>query len=247
MLEKSSAAFLETDPKPDTTLDPYCMVVTRWFNEKNHVSTTLEIKSPHLISALRNLVSYYPDNSSLHMGDIIKIEDPPALIYHYRNELQQYALAKGTDAKTKLHITYVLKYLHVHMGEQMVEFNMHLAHGLIAYKYLWMPFRSGGWIYHPAEDELLFFEQGAYGTAEDTRVFELKCHRVNYNGEKTGLEKRTLVIPAYDYPREVTALPVYPLEFHNDPEGLQRRLTARAKVFLGLRGVQARDHKVQAT
>ncbi|KAF2231063.1 P-loop containing nucleoside triphosphate hydrolase protein, partial [Viridothelium virens] len=222
----------------------YCMVATRWFDLKNkYLKTTLEIKSPALINALRTLVPYYPDNTSLHMDKTIKVEDPPALIYHYRNELHEYAQAQDVDAKTKLHISYVLRYLATIMGEQIEEFNTHLDHGLIDYKNLWMIFRSGGWVYQPGKDQLYFFEQGAYGMTDGVASFDLKCHMVNYDGKNVGLEQTNLCIHKYEYPRDITALPVYPLNFHGDPKGLKRRLISRAQAFLELRGVQAREHK----
>ncbi|KAL9092101.1 MAG: hypothetical protein Q9165_004534 [Trypethelium subeluteriae] len=245
VLEKSSTTFLEAEAKPDTTLDPYCMVATRWFEGKNkYIKTTLEIKSPALINALRTLVPYYPDNTSLHMDKTIKIEDPPALIYHYRNELQEYAQAQDVDAKTKLHISYVLRYLVTIMGEQIEEFNTHLDHGLIDYKNLWMIFRPGGWVYQPGKDQLYFLQHGAYGITESADSFHLRCHMVNYDGKNVGLEQTVLYIYKYEYPRDITALSVYPLSLHGDPKGLKRRLISRAQAFLELRGVQAREHKM---
>jgi hypothetical protein len=245
VLEKSSTGYLEINTKPDTTLDPYCMVVTRWFNDKNrHEKTTLEIKSPLLIQALRKLITYYPDNPDLTIGKVIKVEDPPAMIYHYRQELAEYAQSDAIDAKTKLHINYVLKYLRVHMGETIDEHETHLSLGLVHFQNLWMIFRSGDLVYEPGSDQLWFFEQGSYTDICGSKVFALKCHRINYNGKDVGTESSTLYIPVYQNPRELTALPVYPQGFHENPEELRQRMLERGRVFLDLRGVQMRDHKV---
>jgi hypothetical protein len=52
-------------------------------------STLIVIKSRAVIHALRTVVGYYPDSS--FTGDTVKIREPFPVLYHYREELMEYA------------------------------------------------------------------------------------------------------------------------------------------------------------
>ncbi|KAI9736323.1 MAG: hypothetical protein M1834_001209 [Cirrosporium novae-zelandiae] len=223
--------------------DEYCMVITRRFDQDNKlISTTLKIQSPFLLKAFRTIVKYYPDNP-VNIGNTVNVKDPPALIYHYRHELAEYASQEDVDDQTKLHIDYVLEHLQIYIGEDIQQCDKYLAKGLIKFEWLWMIFRSGGLVYSSKSDQLYFFQRGELTqTQSGELVYKLHCNIVNYDGKDVGKEEVQLFIPAYESARELTALVIMPLEHCVDVEGLKNKLIKRANTFLELRGVHARNH-----
>jgi hypothetical protein len=241
VLEPSSKPFVPqiNEPVQLTLFDEYCLVVTREFDAMNVLqSTTLKIQSPYVIKALRDVVRYYPDNP-VDVSDVITVGDPPALIYHYRNELQAYAKRSGIDENTKLHISYVMAYLQVQIGADMASLDKHLAKNLIKFDWLWMIFRPGDLVYSPKSEELYFFKKAEY--TEGTG-YTLYCYNNSYDGTGVGRNNCTLFIPCFSEPRELFELPIIPLKLFPDPEGVKQRLALRGKRFLALRGVHSQQH-----
>jgi hypothetical protein len=227
--------------------DEYCMIITRKFDQENRLkSTILKIQSPYLIKALREIVKYYPDNP-VDVGNTITVEEPPALIFHYRKELETYAQTESTADETKLHIDYVLTYLELQMGSDIKRYDDHIARGLIKFEWLWMIFRSGCIVYESETDQLYYFHSGTYKNIGRDIVMELKCTNINYDGTKVGKEEHSLSIGSFETARELTSLRLVPLELLTDIDGLKARLKERAKRFLGLRGIHAQHHSVSDT
>ncbi|KAF2161290.1 hypothetical protein M409DRAFT_59287 [Zasmidium cellare ATCC 36951] len=246
VLVKGSEAFdPRQDPKkarkPSSLLDPYCLVVTRRYNVAGMLEgIVLEIQSQEVIRIIREIVTYYPDNS-FRMGDTIKCEDPPKLIYYYRHELASYAARLGND-RAATHIGFVLNFLQSHIGHEIENYEAFLAMGLVSFKHMWMIFKPGSLVYHRETDQLYFLEKGTYTETECGPVYALECHYVDYDGNKVGKVKRTLVIKAFSNQRELDMIPTIPLDKHLEPEALKERLKTRAKRFLALRGIHALHH-----
>jgi len=243
---KQSTKPFECTAQKDTysVFDEYCLVVTRRFDQENKlITTTLRIQSPFLIKALRAIVKYYPDNP-VDVGNSITVGDPPALICHYRHELEDYARRKEVDDQTKLHIDYVLTYLRLHIGEEIEQCEKHLAKGLIKFQWLWMIFRSSELVYSDKADQLYFFQRGEYKNIKSGPAFLLHCNIINYDGKNVGKEQCTLAIPFYESPRELSTLTAMPLKLCKDVEGLKSRMIARAHRFLQLRDIHPQYHDV---
>ncbi|KAE8443280.1 hypothetical protein EG329_001996 [Mollisiaceae sp. DMI_Dod_QoI] len=234
---------LSARPEATTIFDEYCMIVTRRFDQEVRlISTTLKIQSPFLIKAFRALVSYYPDNP-VDIGSAINVKDPPALIFHYRTELAEYARREEVDHDTKLHIDYVLEYLQAHIGDSVEQFDNYRARGLVNFHNLWMMFRSGNLVYSSTADQIYYFERGELAQLQDQgRGFLLYCKIVNYDGKTIGRQQVKLFIPVFESPREITSLEVMPIEHSGDVEKLKSRLIERAALFLGLRGIHTKQH-----
>lgn len=228
--------------RKDTLLDPYCLVITRRFGQFGDLQCTVaEIQSPYVIHALRELVSYYPDNS-FRIGETIKCEDPPKLIYYYRKELAEYQKRSQTDARTTQHIGFLLNFLYCHIGEAIEQYETFLAAGFVKFDHIWMMFKPGSLVYEHETEQLYFFEKGDYTQTNCGPVFALQCHYVDYNGEKLGKAKQTLHIRAFDNPREISARLVLPLALCANADELKQSLPVRARRFLELRGIHSLQH-----
>ena len=228
--------------KPNSILDPYCMVLTRRFNRFGQVeSTVLELQSPGLIHVIRELVTYYSDDS-FRVGDTIRFEDPPELLYYYRKELAEHMARRDTDERTKLHISFALNFLYSHIGEQIKRYEDFLEAGMIKFGNLWMMFRPGSLVYERETEQLYFLQRSERAETTCGTIYTLTCDNIDYNGEKIGKVQRTLAIPSFGNPRTVSSLPYLPLDLCEDPEGIKRKLLVRAKRFLELRGIHSLQH-----
>lgn len=200
----------------------------------------LEIQSQELIRIIREIVTYYPDNS-FRMGDTIKCEDPPRMIYYYRHELAAYKARLGND-RAATHIGFLLNFLHSHLGHEIDNYEAFLSMGLVSFKHLWMMFKPGSLVYHRETDQLYYLEKGSYVETQCGTVFALECYYVDYSGQKVGKVKRNLTIKSFSNQREIGVIPVIPLDKHLEPDALKARLQTRAQRFLNLRGIHSLQH-----
>lgn len=246
VLIKGSEAF---DPKQDprkarktsSLLDPYCLVVTRRYNSMGMLQDTIvEIQSQELIRIIREIVTYYPDNS-FRMGDTIKCEDPPKLVYYYRHELAEHQARLGND-RAGVHIGFMLNYLYSLIGHNIENYEAFLSMGLVPFKHIWMMFKPGAYVYERETEQLYYLEKGSYKELPCGLVYALECYYIDYTGEKVGKVKRYLQIRAFENQREIATIPIIPLDKYPDPKGLKTRLQVRAKRFLALRCIHALQH-----
>ena len=250
ILMKGSEQF---DPKVDQSkvrratsiLDPYCMVITRRFNRFGDLEVTLlEIQSPGLVQVLRDLVKYYHDDS-FRVGETIKFEDPPQLLYYYRKELAEYGDRPDTDERTKMHITFALNFLYSHIGDMIKSYEEFLAAEMINFGHLWMMFKPGMLIYERETEELYYLNKGDIMETQCGIMYALTCYNIDYNGERLGKVHRSITIPRFGSPRTIASLPILPLDFHADPEAVKEKLLARAKRFMELRGIHNLQHSTK--
>ncbi|KAF7194480.1 ATPase family AAA domain-containing protein 3A-like [Pseudocercospora fuligena] len=228
--------------KVDALLDPYCLVITRRYNMMGLLeSTILEIQSPALCQAIRNVVTYYPDQS-FRVGATIKCDDPPKLIYYHRHELAAYKEREDTDERTKRQLDLLLGFLHAHIGNQIEQYEAFLAAGMVKFSHLWMMFKPGTLVYEAETQQLFYLKKGEYAETPCGKVYALECEYVDYDGEKIGTATRVLKINGFGNPREVDFLPFRPLALCAASEDISKKAMARAQRFLQLRGIHNLQH-----
>jgi hypothetical protein len=82
------------------------LVLTRYYTPRKELGATqLEIKSPYIKAALKEIIQSYPGVNIKSSGPINIMGDPMCL-FHYRNELQTYA-SKVRDKNSKEHVTFL--------------------------------------------------------------------------------------------------------------------------------------------
>ena len=231
--------------KASSILDPYCMVVTRRFNRFGELeSTLLEIQSPSLIKVIRQLVSYYSDGS-FRIGETIKFEDPPKLLYYYRKELAEYKEHDEVDQRTKVHTGFALNFLYSHLGAKIKEYDDFFSAGMIKFGHLWMMFRPGSLIYEQETKQLYYLQRGENVETNCGPMYALTCYYTDYNGEKVGKVQHTIAIAGFGNARTITSLPVLPLDLCEKPEAVKEELLARAQRFMDLRGIHNVQHSTK--
>jgi hypothetical protein len=125
-------------------------------------STLIIIKSRAVIHALRTVVGYYPDSS--FTGDTVKIREPFPVLYHYREELYEYACQfpyrfNNFGCKEDLNmagdIRSLLSLFHEICGRRVVDelARYKLEVPTCTHDMLWMLFKPGTDIYVDANDD----------------------------------------------------------------------------------------------
>ncbi|KAJ5711737.1 ATPase AAA-type core [Penicillium malachiteum] len=172
-------------------------------------------------------------------------------IYHHREKLAQYRekIVENHDdeytATCKEHIDIMLGYIYdlVEIGLRDVELLFSSSTPKTTFSSLWLLFKPGSDVY--------VREYGTYNTYVIESVtggfFSRKsgsrsssyCVTVwymnYYGGKYLTRSTRRIYIPAFEYEREITSLPLYPVQYHVDenPENpLRQQLIERGKRFV---------------
>lgn len=221
------------------------LVLTSYFNAREELDyTELEIRSPHVIAALREVVVEYPGMNL--QSQKITIQGLPTCFFHYRGELQEYSIALQDPMATK-HVAFALDYMYQTLHNELVSY-YHLmltpssSPGL-EYANLWMVFQPGCLVYTRIGhvDKVYRFKSMAKGPCmtRDCRGSRwiLVVERLDYDGINFGYDRESVCIPSYKNYRRIDELPIFPFEYHSNKEAISSALVARGRKFISLQGV----------
>ena len=217
---------------------PSALVLTKHFDQKGQfVGSHLEIKSPYVIKALRDVIKSYP---GVEFGARrVAFEGPPKCIFHYRKELQEYS-CNVHDATAAQHLLYTLTYMFSILESELASYyfsvEMDDEAPSLEYVNLWMVFRPGDLIYsnvggHDRLYQLTSFEGGC-----------LEVESVDFDGVVFGYKPETLYISEYKNLRKIRDLYAFPLKYHQNVEEVKTFLLARGKKFVSLAGIYYRQY-----
>lgn len=235
------------------------LVLTRFYDHHENLDyTQLEIRSPHVIAALREVIVEYP-GINLHSSKKITIPGLPKCFFHYREELNAYGLALQ-DPIAIQHLVFALGYMYQTLHNEIISY-FHLmvtptSAPSLAFVDLWMAFRPGILIYskisrccevdHVGKVRRLKSMTRCECTKRNCEAskWRLKIEHIDYDGTNFGFSEDVYwtILPYQDYKR-IDQLPLFPFEFHPDKEALSRALVARGKKFVGLQGVHHRYYE----
>ena len=143
----------------------------------------------------------------------------------------------------------LLKYLDKDYAKTKKTLYPMLEAGNITFDLLWTLFRSETICYtatYTAHDEPRAFKV-EYATKESSFVkgtwVEVEGRYMDFDGKTFGLGSMDVEVESFKGPRKINSLPVYPLKYHKDPEGLKAKLIERGKKFTELAGMQYKFHK----
>ncbi|KAF2870776.1 hypothetical protein BDV95DRAFT_607909 [Massariosphaeria phaeospora] len=227
--------------------------------ENKHEYTMVDIKSKLLRGALQVV---FKDCKGLSL-----VEETPSITPHtlflYYDELKHYykktlksQLKKSRKSKEKKRIAQQISQCKLLAGYIDEDYDSvrktlkpMLKSGTITWDLIWALFKPNTIAFTPT-----------YGNKDDPRCFRVDWtydeedfmgnHKwlidgryLEYNGKIFGLGSIGVEIPLFKGPKKITNLPVYPLKFHKDPEGLEQQLIERGKKFVSLQGMNYRFHK----
>ncbi|KAF2193097.1 hypothetical protein K469DRAFT_715133 [Zopfia rhizophila CBS 207.26] len=248
-----------TEEKVDE-YDQYVFTVRRKFDYDNkYRKTVVDVKSKLLRDALQEVMK---DVKSVSLVEETPSVDPNMLFLyleelkiHFRKTLKAQ-LRKEKKKKQKKRISLQIahcKLLACYLDEDYEETKKTLypmlKAGNITFDLLWALFKPNTIAFTPT-----------YGSNDDPRCFKvdyatkesnllrgewycIEGRYLEYDGKIFGLGDFEVHVEAFKGPRKITSLATYPLQYHNDPEGVKKQLIERGKKFVALQGMNYRFHK----
>tara|TARA_R110002003_G_scaffold1868_2_gene23601 strand:+ start:7310 stop:8866 length:1557 start_codon:yes stop_codon:yes gene_type:complete len=117
---------------------------------------------------------------------------------------------------------------------------------VMTYEHLWTLFQPGATVFarQDGQETAMNLVETRYGQdAKGVPCFWLTCKYVDWDGAKFGTQKINLSISLYTGTRSISALRVYPIEYHHDPEAIRERLIARGAKAEELAGPNYRAYQ----
>ena len=214
------------------------MVLVRTFYPNGELkSSSLEIHSPHIKKALKEVVKTYPGISLNGTNHIIMGDDLHCL-FHYRKELQAYANSLAATApEAKEHVLFCLRYAYKTLHKQCLAYKSTMLGTVtrpgLEWDKLWMAFRPGDYIYSKRDGDekayRLLTIAGGYG-------WSLHLEGIAYNGREFGHVRHFAYIGHYDGYKALTDLAYFPLRYHPQLDRVKRDLISRGKQYVSFSG-----------
>ncbi|KKY14743.1 putative aaa family atpase [Diplodia seriata] len=260
--ENGELEIIEKDkyfkPQNDKNFAGHALVTKQTFNAQSNLEkTTVEINSPHIRAALKDVVTYYP-SESLKFGEAESViyQKPYAMLHHHKDELAQYAVkavesahpeAEAITAHTKL----LLDFLDTEMGDDGPALRTLTQSGMITFNLLWAIFKPGDVLFasecgHP---RLYRCKKAAYGSVmPGGKFFDVTCEFTNSDGVRAGTSTVSIRIWQGEVfvgtgSTAIDHLPLFPLKFLQGQEDIKELLTERGNRYLGITGVSTWDYE----
>jgi hypothetical protein len=201
------------------TYDEFALLLRRKVDkEGDAVSTTLEVQSPVIRHALKEILASY---SRLNLAARpIEIEKPYTALFHYRNELRQYVDSNDRTVEEKLHMDVLMKFMDLNIGPTEEMYEQMIPNGRITFDLLWTLFR-------PEDDIILqkdYFQEclRVIHCEEKTKgnetIFQIEAWRWGFNGAQFGPTQEKIVISEFSSTRRITQLKIFPLKMMPERE-----------------------------
>ena len=219
----------------------------------------LEIISPDLRDLLKNLLSDYPYH--YFRGDLVSFDSPyEPLILHW-GRLEKAAKkspGEGKENQARLDLGLLLDTIASGSGDLKLDkyFKARESNNqqrCVTFESLWTLFPPGTLIYgkpFQGQDQIFIVKDNtAPWPREDTR-WTLECWTYDWDGKSFKRMGLRLEVESFDGTKPITELPFYPLDYHQQPEDLKKRLVERGvkykKVCTLKQGSRMFDYKGDA-
>ncbi|ERF72636.1 hypothetical protein EPUS_05690 [Endocarpon pusillum Z07020] len=207
----------------------YAMVLRRRLNDKEQPKfTQLEIRSP-LIRKLLQVVC--GDNDLVNTAaSVIIISSPYLALFLYRNEIRKYVEECKPEAD-KIHVSILVAFINRHLKVVESELERLLPSYRISFAIAWTLLRPGTIVVAQRDyyEECYVVETLNIVQTQTGPELHVNVRGWDYNGARFGPVARTMIIPYFPGVRQITALEIYPISFHQEKDGgdLSKRLTER--------------------
>lgn len=221
------------------------MVLKRNYNHKKSLeSTQLEIQSPYLKKAFRDVIGSYP-GVNIKSDAHIYLFDEPMCLFHYREELKAYSSASD-DEQAKKHIKFCLEYMARVFKRELMSFNHMMSDNAtspgLEHASLWMVFKPGDILYQKVNGTESLVRMVRMNKRKEkntdsgtSRHYWCVCtKRLQWNGIELGFVERSVHINYYDGHKPLTTLRIFPLRYHIDSERLREEAVSRGKRYISL-------------
>jgi hypothetical protein len=191
----------------------------------------VELQNPVLVGALKDIVKH--EGVFLEATEPAKFMEPFRPLYFCYDKILALHRTSEDGSALRQHLQLLLQVMESLFGGFMTHLKHLRASGLISYKLAWTYFPKNSMVYSAATDcERVCRVVGTEYRTQPRLYFAILCEEISFDGESFTWKPVELEIPAFRGNLPVTALPNYPLTFHEDQEGVKARLTARGKRLL---------------
>jgi hypothetical protein len=237
------------EPPPNRDFDS-ALVLTKFYDKEKQLEyTELNIRSPHIKTALRTVIPEYP-GMNLKTQKIV-IRDLPKCLFHYRKELQAYGNTLQ-DPIAVQHLVFALQYMFKTMQSDMYSYYNFMESNSIApgldFLNLWMAFRPGEFVYTKSGDveRVLRFDHMSRCSCiipwcSDSK-WTIKADYIDYDGTDFGFDYEYFFIRPYNDYKALKDLKIYPLEYHPNKDAIVEAMVTRGKKFVALHGKHHRAY-----
>jgi len=221
------------------------LVLTRYISLGKVHSTSLEIRSPYIKKALKEVIGSYP-GVNIDSERSVRLYDKPKCLFHYRLELEKYAEASD-DAPMNQHVAFCLGDMERALSKELSIYNSVMAGNTamprLNFDELWMAFKPGSLIYMRDQDSEYVYKFRDMDEDEDNRgrrFWALEVDGVESNGKTFGLVERICHIHRFDGYKPLTDLAIFPLVLHPEVDRIREKLLARGKKYVAHSGTHYR-------
>lgn len=233
----------------DASANNYALTVTRKL-DKNHnlESTTLDVNSPHILKAFRDVVKSHPTIAS-DFTSPFSVQIPSEMLFHRWDELEKYQ-SELKDDTAREHLDLLLHFMDFDMGAARKSYQTQIRSGLVEFARLGILFRPEDIVlcHSKSHPWLMRVERTAYEHSEKRgKYFDIHCSYSDYDGQNYGMSKRMFRFYqkehfGSEHPAKILNLEVYPRAHALDDADLEYRLRERGKLFLSFTDVSVRQY-----
>ena len=219
------------------------LVLTRFYDiSRNLESTRLNINSPHIKAALREVVQSYP-GVNIESSAPISIFGEPQCLFHYRRELEAHA-SMLKDQRAKEHVTFCLQFMTTFLRKEILSYQTFMQDkdtlpGL-EFQSLWMAFKPGALLYQEVNsvDVICRLRRMYKSKPLDPLAFwQLETEVLMCTGKTLDFIYHHVEISHYDDYKPLNELKIFPLEYHHRQESIKASILRRGKKYVSLRGI----------
>lgn len=228
----------------------YALVIRRDFASEpvgGTNSTTLQVNSPSIIRAIREVVKSYPTVPS-DFNSPFELSSPFQMLVHYWDELDAYR-QETTDKVMRRDLNLLFDFMEHEIGPARYKILAMLKKEQITYLTAWVIYRPGDLLYlnHLGHGWLLRCVKTVYEESTKTGPYlEVHCTYTDHDGTSPCQSRRTITIyQKRQFGQEnsalITDLPIYPRRFVRD-DGLEESLEKRGRKFLQSQGKEVKSY-----
>ncbi|KAI5866491.1 P-loop containing nucleoside triphosphate hydrolase protein [Durotheca rogersii] len=219
----------------------YALVIRRRFQENEPSRTALQVNSPFIRKAFREVIKSYVAVPS-DFTSTVELHSPFGMLVHYWDELEAYRRL-ATDVIEREHLGLLFEFMEHEVKPQRERALKMIQKCQIAYDNAWIIYRPGDVMYVEVEGHpwLMVCRKTAYEVDHVSGpYFEVCCSYTDDSGVTTGQAEHIIVMnQRAKFPAGsavlITDLDVYPRTFAREGDSLEARLKVRGEKFLLLK------------
>ncbi|KAI0882066.1 P-loop containing nucleoside triphosphate hydrolase protein [Annulohypoxylon maeteangense] len=198
--------------------------------------TGLNIHSPHLVKAMRDLIKYYP--FQLLQGDVIYVSKPYAVLLHYYHDLKNLREThtnNGIKHPIKdeiIHdLTVLVDWLEPHYVNTIQPEEERHRRGVTTWERLWILYKPGSICYSSVKGEWRAFIVRNTSNPLVFVDFSVTAWYVSYDGGRFVRRNKTFTLGYFGGERKITSLDLVPRKFIDSADERHALLASRGQRY----------------